>query len=91
MQSDKYDGQEVELMGWVKRSRGSNKIRFYCVEGFHRRPFSAWPSETLMGEESFEQVKGALIESSNQHHRNRSTLDERAEGGHELVVSGVAI
>ena len=27
----KYDGQKVELKGWVKRSRGSNKIRFLVL------------------------------------------------------------
>ena len=27
----KYDGQRVELKGWVKRSRGSNKIRFIVL------------------------------------------------------------
>ena len=31
VQAGKYDGQEVELMGWVKRTRGSNKIRFIVL------------------------------------------------------------
>ena len=29
--NSKYDGQKVELKGWVKRSRGSNKIRFVVL------------------------------------------------------------
>ena len=27
----KHDGQKVELKGWIKRSRGSNKIRFVVL------------------------------------------------------------
>ena len=26
-----YDGQDVELKGWIHRSRGSNKIRFIVI------------------------------------------------------------
>ena len=27
----KYDGSEVEVKGWIYRSRGSNKIRFIVI------------------------------------------------------------
>ena len=29
--SGQYDDQEVELKGWIHRSRGSNKIRFIVI------------------------------------------------------------
>ena len=31
VQSGKYDDQEVELKGWIKRERGSNKMRFIVL------------------------------------------------------------
>ncbi|MDA8568441.1 OB-fold nucleic acid binding domain-containing protein, partial [Euryarchaeota archaeon] len=31
VQSGKYDDQEVELKGWVKRARGNNNIRFVVL------------------------------------------------------------
>ena len=32
VQEGSYDGKDVELKGWIKRSRGSNKIRFVVLE-----------------------------------------------------------
>ena len=63
VQAGKYDGQEVELMGWVKRSRGSNKIRFVVLRD-STGVIQCVVKKDAIGEESFEQVKGALIESS---------------------------
>ena len=31
VQAGSYDGKDVELKGWIKRSRGSNKIRFIVL------------------------------------------------------------
>ena len=31
VQAGAHDGAEVELKGWIKRSRGSNKIRFVVL------------------------------------------------------------
>ena len=31
VQAGKYDDEEVELKGWIKRERGSNKMRFIVL------------------------------------------------------------
>ena len=59
----KYDGQRVELKGWVKRSRGSNKIRFIVLRD-STGSIQCVAKRDLVGDECFESLRNALIESS---------------------------
>lgn len=89
VQAGNYDGQEVELMGWVKRSRGSNKIRFIVLRD-STGVIQCVVKRDAVGDESFEDAKGALIESSIII-TGMINVDERADGGHEMVATSVAI
>ena len=85
----KYDGQKVELKGWVKRSRGSNKIRFVVLRDSTGSIQCVAKRDTI-GDDCFESVKSALIESSLIIH-GIANPDERAEGGYEIIVENVEI
>lgn len=85
----KYDGQKVELKGWVKRSRGSNKIRFVVLRD-STGSIQCVAKKDAIGEESFDALKSALIESSLIIH-GVAIPDERADGGYEIVVESVEI
>jgi asparaginyl-tRNA synthetase len=89
VQNGDYDGQEVELKGWVKRTRGSNKIRFVVLRD-STGTIQCVAKRDAVGDDAFEAVASALIESS-LILRGTVNVDERSEGGHELVVSGVEI
>lgn len=89
VQAGKYDGQEVELMGWVKRTRGSNKIRFIVLRD-STGVIQCVVKRDAVGDELFEDAKGALIESSIKI-TGMINVDERADGGHEMVASSVVI
>ena len=89
VQAGKYDGQEVELMGWVKRTRGSNKIRFIVLRD-STGVIQCVVKRDAVGDEPFEDAKGALIESSIKI-TGMINVDERADGGHEMVASSVTI
>ncbi|MEC7255674.1 MAG: OB-fold nucleic acid binding domain-containing protein, partial [Candidatus Thermoplasmatota archaeon] len=54
----KYDGQKVELKGWVKRSRGSNKIRFLVLRD-STGSIQCVAKKDAIGEDSFDAVKSA--------------------------------
>ena len=85
----KYDGQRVELKGWVKRSRGSNKIRFIVLRDSTGSIQCVAKRDTI-GDECFENIKSALIESSLILH-GTANPDERADGGYEIIVDNVEI
>ena len=89
VQNGDYDGQEVELKGWVKRTRGSNKIRFVVLRD-STGSIQCVAKRDTVGDDAFEAIASALIESS-LILRGTVNVDERSEGGHELVVSGVEI
>ena len=89
VQNGDYDGQEVELKGWVKRTRGSNKIRFVVLRD-STGSIQCVAKRDTVGDDAFEAVASALIESS-LILRGTVNVDERSEGGHELVVSDVEI
>ena len=89
VQSGNYDNQVVELKGWVKRTRGSNKIRFIVLRD-STGTIQCVAKRDALGDEAFEAVKSALIESSIII-TGTVNVDERSEGGHELVVSSVEI
>ena len=85
----KHDGQKVELKGWIKRSRGSNKIRFLVLRD-STGSIQCVAKKDAVGEECFENVKSALIESSLIIH-GLANPDERADGGYEIIVQDVEI
>ena len=85
----KHDGQKVELKGWIKRSRGSNKIRFVVLRD-STGSIQCVAKKDAVGEECFENVKSALIESSLIIH-GLANPDERADGGYEIIVQDVEI
>ena len=89
VQNGDYDGQEVELKGWVKRTRGSNKIRFVVLRD-STGSIQCVAKRDTVGDDAFEAIASALIESS-LIIKGTVNVDERSEGGHELVVSGVEI
>ena len=85
----KYDGQRVELKGWVKRSRGSNKIRFIVLRD-STGSIQCVAKRDVIDDESFEAIKSALIESSMILH-GTANPDERADGGYEIVIDKIEI
>ena len=89
VQEGAHDGAEVELKGWVKRTRGSNKIRFVVLRDSTGTIQCVAKRETL-GDEAFEELKGALIEAS-LILKGTVNVDERAPGGHEIVVSSAEV
>ena len=89
VQNGDYDGQDVELKGWVKRTRGSNKIRFVVLRD-STGTIQCVAKRDVVGDDAFEAIASALIESS-LIISGTVNVDERSEGGHELVVSSVEI
>ncbi len=85
----KHDGQKVELKGWVKRSRGSNKIRFLVLRD-STGSIQCVAKKDNLTDQCFEDVKSALIESSLVIH-GLANPDERADGGYEIIVERVEI
>ena len=85
----KHDGQKVELKGWIKRSRGSNKIRFLVLRD-STGSIQCVAKREAVGDACFDDVKSALIESSIIVH-GQANPDERADGGYEVIISGVEI
>ena len=89
VQAGKYDDQEVELKGWVKRTRGNNNIRFVVLRD-STGTIQCVVKKDAIGEELFLDVKNALIETS-VIINGTVNADERAEGGHEVVASSFEI
>ena len=89
VQNGVYDGQEVTLMGWIKRTRGSNKIRFVVLRD-STGTIQCVGKRDVLGDEVFENLKESLIESS-VHIHGTVRADERAEGGHELDIDGFTV
>lgn len=89
IQNGQHDAQSVELKGWIKRSRGSNKIHFIVLRDSTGSIQCVGKREDL-GDESFEQFKSALIESSVILH-GHVNVDQRAEGGHEISIQSISI
>ncbi len=85
----KHDGQKVELKGWIKRSRGSNKIRFLVLRD-STGSIQCVAKREAVGDVCFDDVKSALIESSIIVH-GQANPDERADGGYEVIISEVEI
>ena len=83
-----HDGQTIELKGWVHRSRGSNKIRFIVLRDSTGH-VQCVAKRDLVGDECFEEIKNALIESSVVIRGTVETTDR--EHGHEVRVTEVEV
>ena len=89
VQNGKHDGATVELKGWIKRTRGSNKIRFIVLRD-STGVIQCVGKRDALGDEAFEALKEALIESSIVL-KGTVRVDERADGGHELDIEHLEI
>ena len=79
-----HDGAEVELKGWVHRTRGSNKIWFMVLRDSTGLVQCVIKREEV-GDDVFEALSTALIESSVIVHGAVEPTDR--EHGHEVQVS----
>ena len=79
-----HDGAEVELKGWVHRTRGSNKIWFMVLRDSTGLVQCVIKREEV-GDDAFEALSTALIESSVIVHGVGEPTDR--EHGHEGQVS----
>ena len=89
VQSGMHDGKEVELKGWVYRTRGSNKIHFIVLRD-STGTIQCVAKREALGDDSFEDLKASLIETSIIL-TGMVNVDERAPGGHEIVVSSAEV
>jgi len=79
-----YDGSEVELKGWIHRSRGSNKIWFLVIRD-STGVVQCVVKRKDVGDNTFESLRTALIESSVVIRGTVEATDR--EHGHEVLVS----
>ena len=79
-----YDGQDVELKGWIHRSRGSNKIRFIVIRDSTGK-IQCVAKRAILGDDFFDELKGSLIESS-VILRGKVEATDR-EHGHEIQIT----
>ena len=86
--SGSFDGEEVELKGWIHRTRGSNKIRFVVVRDSTGIVQCVAKRDSL-SEEDFKRISEALIESSVVIRGIVQSTDR--EHGHEIQVSNATV
>ena len=87
--SGKYDDQEVELKGWIHRSRGSNKIRFIVIRDSTGH-IQCVAKRDPLGDVFFDELKSSLIESSVILKGVVKSTDR--EHGHEVqITSGMIV
>ena len=63
VQKGQYNDKEVELKGWVKRERGSNKLRFIVLRD-STGSIQCVGKWDVLGDETFAELKAILIETS---------------------------
>ena len=88
VRTGEHDGAEVELKGWVHRSRGSNKIRFIVLRDSTGTVQCVIKRE-VVGDETFEAMKGALVESSLM--LTGIVEPTEREHGHEVQVTSAVV
>ena len=86
--SGERDHQSVELKGWVHRSRGSNKMRFVVLRD-STGTIQCVVKRDIVGDDMFEDVKSALIESSIIF--KGTVMPTEREHGHEIQVESAEI
>ena len=88
VRSGSHDAKEVVLKGWVHRTRGSNKIRFLVLRDSTGNVQCVAKRE-VVGDECFESLKNALIESSVEITGVVEPTDR--EHGHEIQVTSATV
>lgn len=88
VRSGSHDAKEVVLKGWVHRTRGSNKIRFLVLRDSTGNVQCVAKRE-VVGDECFESLKNALIESSVEITGVVEPTDR--EHGHEVQVTSATV
>jgi asparaginyl-tRNA synthetase len=83
-----HDRKNVELKGWVHRARGSNKIWFVVVRDSTGH-VQCVAKRDVVGDECFESLKNALIESSVVISGTVEPTDR--EHGHEVQVTAADV
>lgn len=88
-QISKYDGQEVEIRGWLYNSRKSSKVCFLlvrdgsgiiqCVIGKNDFDEKDWETARSLGQESSLIIQGKV------------RADKRSPGGYELLVTDLNV
>src|SRR4030043_610012 len=85
----RYEGQDVEVRGWLYNKRSSGKVRFLLVRdgaGLIQAPaFSADKDSPLF------QIFDRLTQESSLVVRGRVREDKRAPGGYELTIADLDI
>ena len=84
-----HDGQSVELKGWVKRARGNNNIWFVVLRD-STGTLQCVGKRDVLGDEAFDVLRSMIIETSAVL-TGDVRVDERADGGHELSITGVEL
>ena len=84
-----HDGQSVELKGWVKRARGNNNIWFVVLRD-STGTLQCVGKRDVLGDEAFDILRSMIIEKSAVH-TGDVRVDERADRGHELSITGVEL
>jgi asparaginyl-tRNA synthetase len=85
----KYEGQEIDLQGWVQNKRDSKGIVFIILRdgtGF----LQCVVLQETVGDEKFEAAKRLGLESSI-HLKGKVKKDDKQIGGYELEVSAIEI
>ncbi len=83
-----HDSEEVELRGWIYRTRGSNKIRFIVLRD-STGTIQCVAKQDALGSEMFEALAGALIETSLIVKGDVISTDR--EHGHEIQIKHAEI
>ena len=84
VQKGDYDDSKVELKGWIHRARGNNNIHFITLRD-STGTIQCVVKRNNVGDENFDCLKNALIESSVAI-TGTVLVDERSQGGHEISV-----
>ena len=83
--SGNYDDKELNIRGWVYRTRSSGKIVFATIRD-SSGIIQIVVEREKVGDEQFNEAKKALIESSVML-KGKVRKDDRAPGGYEIGVS----
>jgi asparaginyl-tRNA synthetase len=84
-----YEGEEVQLRGWVHRIRKQKKMTFVLLRD-HTGVVQTVVKKDLVNSEQYDDVQKMLIESLITV-EGTVKVDERAEGGYEVQVENIDV
>lgn len=84
-----YNGQEIQIRGWVRRHRSKGKVQFLTIRD-GTGELQAILSKGTMDDEQFK-VASHLTQESSIEVTGQVRADDRAPGGYELDVSQIRI